>query len=127
LSGLSGFFAVLALLLSGIGIYGLVAWNVTQRTTEIGVRMALGATRWNVFTMVMKQVAWLLVVGVAAGGVGAYFAARSVKSFLYEVQAGSPAVFALSALMLVVIGVLAAMAPARRAVSIEPMQALRTE
>jgi predicted permease len=127
LSGLSGFFAVLALLLSGIGIYGLVAWNVTQRTTEIGVRMALGATRWNVFTMVMKQVAWLLVVGVAAGGVGAYFAARSVKSFLYEVQAGSPAVFALSALLLVMIGLLAAMAPARRAVSIEPMQALRTE
>ncbi len=127
LSGLSGFFAVLALLLSGIGIYGLVAWNVTQRTTEIGVRMALGATRWNVFVMVMQQVAWLLVVGVAAGGVGAYFAARSVKSFLFEVQAGSPTVFAVSALLLVVIGLLAAMAPARRAVSIEPMQALRTE
>ncbi len=127
LSALSGFFAVLALLLSGIGIYGLVAWNVTQRTTEIGVRMALGATRWNVFMMVMKQVTWLLVVGVAAGGVAAFFAARSVKSFLFEVQAGSPTVFAVSALMLVLIGLLAAMAPARRAVSIEPMQALRTE
>jgi predicted permease len=127
LSGLSGFFAVLALLLSGIGIYGLVAWNVTQRTTEIGVRMALGATRWNVFLLVMKQVAWLLVVGVAAGGVAAFFAARSVKSFLFEVQPGNPAVFIFSALMLVLIGLLAALMPARRAVSIEPMQALRTE
>lgn len=127
LSGLSGFFAVLALLLSGIGIYGLVAWNVTQRTTEIGVRMALGATRWKVFVLVMKQVAWLLVVGVAAGAVAAFFAARSVKSFLFEVQAGNPVVFIFSAATLVLIGLLAALIPARRAVSIEPIQALRTE
>jgi predicted permease len=127
LSGLSGFFAVLALLLSGIGIYGLVAWNVTQRTMEIGVRMALGATRMRVFLLVMRDVAVLLAAGVAFGGVAAFFAARSIRSFLFEVQPGNSAVFALAALALALIGLLAAMLPARRAVSIDPMRALRTE
>ena len=124
---LSGFFAVLGLLLSGIGIYGLVAWNVTQRTMEIGVRMALGATRLRVFALVMRQVAVLLAVGVLAGGAAAFFAARSIRSFLFEVQPGNPSVFVVSALALVLIGLLAAMLPARRAVSIDPMRALRTE
>jgi ABC-type antimicrobial peptide transport system permease subunit len=127
LSVLSGFFALLGLLLSGIGIYGLVAWNVTRRTTEIGVRMALGATRPKVFLLVIRQVTGLLAIGVLCGGVAALFTARSVRSFLFEVQPGNPRVFALSALMLVVIGLLAATLPARRAVSIDPMQALRTE
>ncbi len=127
LSVLSGFFAVLGLLLSGIGIYGLVAWNVTQRTMEIGVRMALGATRLRVFALVMRQVAVLLAVGVLAGGAAAFFAARSIRSFLFEVQPGNPLVFAISALALVLIGLLAATLPARRAVSIDPMRALRTE
>jgi predicted permease len=127
LSVLSGFFALLGLLLSGIGIYGLVAWNVTQRTMEIGVRMALGATRLRVFALVMQQVAILLAVGVVTGGVAAFFAARSIRSFLFEVQPGNPAVFAVAALALVLIGLLAAMLPARRAVSIDPMRALRTE
>jgi predicted permease len=127
LAQLSGFFAGLALLLSGIGIYGLVAWSVTQRTREIGVRMALGATRMRVFALVMRQVLALLAVGVAAGGVAAFFAARSIRSFLFEVQPGSPVVFLMAVLALVLIGVLAALLPARRAVSIDPMRALRTE
>jgi ABC-type antimicrobial peptide transport system permease subunit len=127
LSALSGFFAVLGLLLSGIGIYGLLAWSVTQRTREIGVRMALGATRMRVFVLVMRQVAMLLAVGVVIGGVAAFFAARSIRSFLFEVQPGSPGVFLTAVLALVLIGLLAAMLPARRAVSIDPMQALRTE
>jgi predicted permease len=127
LSALSGFFAVLGLLLSGIGIYGLVAWSVTQRTMEIGVRMALGATRMRVFLLVVRQVAVLLSVGVAVGGIAAWFAARAIRGFLFEVQPGNPAIFAVAALALVLIGLLAAMLPARRAVSIDPMQALRTE
>ncbi|HEX4311572.1 MAG TPA: ABC transporter permease [Acidobacteriaceae bacterium] len=127
LSVLSGFFAFLALLLSGIGIYGLVAWNVAQRTTEIGLRMALGASHMRVFTMVLRQIAMLLAVGILAGGVAAFFAARSVRSFLFEIQAGNPAVFVAAALMLAGIGLLAAVLPARRAVSIDPMQALRSE
>ncbi len=126
-SALSGFFALLGLLLSGIGIYGLVAWNVTQRTMEIGVRMALGATRLRVFALVMRQVAVLLAVGVAAGGVAAFFAAHSIRSFLFEVQPGNPLIFAVSALALLLIGLVAAIPPARRAVTIDPMRALRAE
>jgi ABC-type antimicrobial peptide transport system permease subunit len=77
--------------------------------------------------LVMRQVAILLAMGVVVGGVGAFFAARSIKSFLFEVQPGNPAVFGLAALALVLIGLLAGMLPARRAVSIDPMRALRTE
>ena len=127
LSVLSGFFALLGLLLSGIGIYGQVAWNVTRRTSEIGVRMALGATRAKVFALVMRQVISLLTIGVLAGGIAAIFAAHCVRSFLFEVKPGNPWVFALSAVALVLIGVFAALLPARRAISIDPMQALRTE
>jgi predicted permease len=127
LSSLSGFFAVLALLLSGIGIYGLVAWNVSQRTMEIGVRMALGATRIKVFLLILRQTTWLLAAGLALGGVGAILGARSVSSFLYETHAGNPGIFLGSAAVLVAIGLVAAMLPARRAVGIDPMKALRTE
>ena len=127
LSVLSGFFALLGLLLSGIGIYGLVAWNVTRRTTEIGLRMALGATRVKVFLLVTRQIAGLLAIGVLCGAVAALFAGHAIRSFLFEVQPGNLWVFVYSALALVVIGLLAAALPARRAVSIDPMQALRTE
>lgn len=127
LSALSGFFAVLALLLSSIGIYGLVAWDVWRRTTEIGVRMALGATRLRVFFMILRQIAFLLAVGLAAGGAAAYFAARSVSSFLYEIHAENPAVFLGAAGVLVLIGLITATLPARHAVFIDPMLALRNE
>lgn len=127
LSSLSMFFAVLGLLLSGIGIYGLVSWNVTRRTTEIGLRMALGATRMKVFTLVMRQVTRLLAVGLLTGGLGALFAARAIRSFLFEIQPGNIAIFFFSVLLLLLVGFCAALFPARRAVSIEPMQALKTE
>jgi predicted permease len=127
LSVLSGFFALLGLLLSGIGIYGLVAWNVTQRTTEIGVRMALGATRIRVFVLVIRHIAGLLAIGVLIGGMTALWAAHSIRRFLFEVQPNNPWVFLLSALALLLIGLLAAALPARRALAIDPMQALRTE
>jgi predicted permease len=127
LSVLSGFFALLGLLLSAIGIYGLVSWNVTRRTTEIGVRMALGATHLRILELVTRQVIALLAAGVLAGGIAAFFAARSVRSFLFEIQPGNPVIFGLSALALVLIGLAAAMLAARRAVSIDPMQALKTE
>jgi ABC-type antimicrobial peptide transport system permease subunit len=127
LSALSGFFALLGLLLSGVGIYGLVAWSVMQRTTEIGVRMALGASRVRVFMMVLRQTALLLAFGIVAGGFAAFFAARSVRSFLFEIQAENPVVFVTAALALVLVGLIAAMLPARRAVSIDPMRALRSD
>lgn len=127
LSVLSGFFALLGLLLSGIGIYGLVAWNVTQRTTEIGLRMAVGATRAKILALVMRQVIGLLAIGVLSGGLAAFFAARAFRGFLFEIRPGNPIIFALSAVLLTVIGLLAATLPARRAASIDPTQALRTE
>jgi ABC-type antimicrobial peptide transport system permease subunit len=89
--------------------------------------MALGATRVHVFLMVLRQTMLLLAMGLIAGGVAAFFAARSVHRFLYEIQADNPRVFALAAGVLVMIGLLAAAVPARRAVSIDPMQALRSE
>jgi ABC-type antimicrobial peptide transport system permease subunit len=100
---------------------------VSQRTTEIGVRMALGATRGRVFVMVLRQIAGLLATGLVAGGVASYFATRSVHSFLYEIEAGDPRVFAVAAGVLVLIGLIAAAIPARRAMRVEPMQALRAE
>jgi predicted permease len=127
LSVLSGFFAALALLLSGIGIYGLLASLVTRRTTEIGVRMALGATRISIFTLVMKQAAALLLAGVLFGGCLALFAARAIKAFLFDVNPGNPAIFAAAILILALSGFVAAMLPALRAVSIDPMQSLRNE
>jgi predicted permease len=127
LSVLSGFFALLGLLLSGIGIYGLVAWNVTRRTTEIGLRMALGATRARIFALIMRQIISLLTIGVLVGGVAAFFAARAIGSFLFEIRPGNPLVFAISALLLTLIALLAALLPAHRAVSIDPTHALRTE
>jgi ABC-type antimicrobial peptide transport system permease subunit len=127
LSAMSGFFAFLGLLLSGIGVYGLATWNVTRRTTEIGLRMALGATRMEVFHLVMRQVMRLLAVGLLAGGLGTLFAARVVRDFLFEIQPGNPVILLSSAILLASIAVLAALLPARRAVSIDPMQALKTE
>jgi len=127
LSVLSGFFAALALLLSGIGIYGLMASYVTRRTTEIGVRMALGAMRRTIFVLVMRQVAVLLILGSLGGAFLAAFAARSIKVFLFDVSPGNPGIFVSAVLILAVAGFLAAMLPARRAVSIDPMQALRSE
>ena len=127
LSVLSGFFALLALLLSAIGIYGLVAWTVNQRTMEIGLRMALGATRGKVFGLVMRQIAGVLAAGVMVGAIAAGFAAHGVRTFLYEVKAGDPRVFLGAAGLLVGFGLAAAAIPARKAVEIDPMDALRAE
>jgi predicted permease len=127
LSTLSEFFAVLVLLLSGIGVYGLTASYVNQRTTEIGVRMAFGATRMAVFNLIMKQVSTLLVIGMVAGGCLGIIAAHSIEAFLYEVNPTSLAFFGAATVILALCGFVAALLPARRAVSIDPMQALRTE
>ena len=127
LASLSGFFAGLALLLSGVGIYGLIAWSVTQRTMEFGVRIALGSTRTGILSLVLKQIVKLLLIGVVVGGVGAFFSARSIRSFLFEVLPGSPGVFASAAFVLCAIALIAALIPARRAVTIDPVEALRTE
>ncbi|MBT9331266.1 ABC transporter permease [Paracidobacterium acidisoli] len=127
LSMLSAFFAALTLLLSGIGIYGLMASSVARRTTEIGVRMALGSTRAGIFILMLRRVTALLLPGILLGGCLAWFAARSIRSFLFDVNPGSPALFAAAIVLLALCGFSAAMLPARRAASVDPMQALRAE
>jgi len=127
LSVLSGFFAVLALLLSGIGVYGLTASWVARRTSEIGVRMAMGATQGGIVLLVLRQVAVLLMIGIAAGGALATFAGHAIRTFLYEVNPASPALLALAVGSLVLAAGIATLLPARRAAAVDPMEALRTE
>lgn len=124
---LSGFFGGLALLLSGLGLYGLLAISVTRRTGEIGVRMALGAERGTVLKMILLEAARLLALGAALGGVGIFFAARLIRSVLFDTSPADPGVLAWSLLVLSVVALVAAFIPARRAASLDPMTALRTE
>jgi putative ABC transport system permease protein len=120
-------FAVLALALACIGIYGVMAYAVTQRTQEIGVRMALGAARADVLRLIMGFGLRLTLIGVFIGLIGALLSTRLLTSLLFEVSATNPLVFTLPAALLIAVTVLAAYLPARRAASIDPMQALRAE
>ena len=120
-------FAVLALLLACIGIYGVMAYAVTQRTKEIGVRMALGARRGDVLRIILGCGLPLTIAGVAIGLVGAFLSARLLTSLLFEVRAANPLAFSLPAALLIAVMVIAAYLPARRAASIDPVRALRAE
>jgi macrolide transport system ATP-binding/permease protein len=127
LSVLSRFFALLALLLSGIGIYGLTASWVARRTSEIGVRMARGAMRAGIASLVLRQVLVLLALGAVGGAPLAFVGGRVIRSFLYEVNPASPGLLFLPVLLLAIAALAAAWLPARRAASIDPLEALRTE
>jgi len=120
-------FAVLALLLACIGIYGVMAYAVTQRTQEIGVRMALGARRADVLRLIMSFGLRLTFIGVLIGLMGALLSTRLLTSLLFEVSTTNPLVFALPVVLLIAVTALAAYLPARRAASIDPMRALRAE
>ena len=121
LSGL----AALALALAVVGIYGVVSYSVAQRTQEIGVRMALGATRSHILRLVVGQASMLVVAGVVFGILGALGMASIVRTMLYQVSACDPITVAAIALILTVVGVLASLVPARRAVRVDPIVALR--
>jgi putative ABC transport system permease protein len=127
LAALSGFFGGLALLLAVIGLYGTMSYNVTQRRTEIGIRMALGAGNRRVLRMVVGEAGRLIAVGIAVGAALAVATTRLLSTFVYGLTATDPATLALSALGLVVIAMLAAAAPAWRAARLEPMTALRED
>jgi putative ABC transport system permease protein len=124
---LVGTFAGLALLLAAIGIFGVVSYSVTQRTHEIGIRMALGASRDNVLGMILKQGAILATVGVTVGVVVALALARVLRGLLYHVSASDPGTFVAVAFVLVAIALIACYIPARRALQVEPLVALRYE
>jgi putative ABC transport system permease protein len=124
---LFGSFAVVALFLATLGIYGVVAFSVAQRSHEIAVRMALGATRNRVVALVLREGAVLAAIGLGLGLIGAYFVGRAMQSMLFGVRALDFSAFGAVALMLLASALLACYLPARRAASLEPMRVLRTE
>jgi predicted permease len=124
---LSGSFAVLTLLLAALGLYGVLAYAVAGRRTEIGIRLALGARRQSIVRLVLGRVFWPLAAGVVIGAVVSLWASSFVASLLYDVQPRDPATFGGAVVILAGVAFLAGWLPARRAARIDPMRVLRAE
>jgi macrolide transport system ATP-binding/permease protein len=124
---LVGGFAVLALLLGVVGLYGVVAYSVSQRTREIGVRMALGAQRSSVYRLILAEASWLTAVGIVLGLVCSVVAATLMRGLLFGVRSWDVPTLTAVAAVLGVFALLASYIPARRAASVNPVDALRAE
>ena len=120
-------FAAIALFLALVGLYGLMAYSVSRRTRELGIRMALGAQRTDVMLLVLKKAALLLALGLASGVVASWFATLAIQPFLFGVGRHDPITILSICALLALSGLIAAIIPARRAAFIDPMQSLRTE
>ncbi len=124
---LIGVFAGLAMLLAGIGLYGVMAYSVTQRTHELGLRMALGAQRSDVLKLVVRQGMLLAAIGLGIGVAFALLLSRAMKTMLFNVSATDPLIYLLIATTLAAVALFACLIPARRATKVDPMVALRYE
>jgi ABC-type antimicrobial peptide transport system permease subunit len=126
-AALVGACGVMALLLATIGVYGVIAHAVARRTREIGVRLALGARPWHIVHLVMSEGVTITMVGILLGLAGAALASRGLESLLYGVTASDPVTYVVVPAVLALVAVVAACAPARRALSVEPNAVLRQE
>jgi putative ABC transport system permease protein len=127
---LLGAFAGLALLLAGVGIYGMISYSVTQRVQEIGIRMALGADKRNVVSLFVAQELRLVFAGIVVGAFGAWILTRTLSSLshlLYGIPSSDPLTFATVSVVLASVAALAGYIPARRATNVDPIAVLRRE
>jgi putative ABC transport system permease protein len=126
-TSLLGTFAMVALLIASVGVYGVMAYSVNQRAHEFGIRMALGAERRDVLRMVLRQALLLSGLGALAGAIGAFALTRWLGDMLYEVDPANPVTLGTVVVILVIVAIAASLAPARRATRVDPMVALRHE
>jgi ABC-type antimicrobial peptide transport system permease subunit len=124
---LCGFFGVLAVLLAGVGLYGVISYTVAQRTNEIGIRMALGSQRSGVVRLVLGELAILIGIGVVVGTGLTLAGGKAATSLLYGLAARDPVTLGAAAILLAIVGFAASFIPARRATRVDPMVALRYE
>jgi putative ABC transport system permease protein len=126
-TSLIAIFAGIALLMAAMGIYGVIAYSVAQRTHELGIRAALGAGSGNVIGLVLRQALWLIGIGIAIGMPAAAAVTKFLGTFLYDVNARDPLTFVFTTLVLAVVAVVASYLPAHRAAKLDPVTALRCE
>ena len=124
---LSGFFGLLALVLACIGVYGILSYGVASRTTELGIRMALGAQRTDVFWLILREALWLVIIGVAVGLPLIFAVTRLAATLLYDLSPTDPVSLVAAALLMLGVAMLAGYLPSRRATRVDPMVALRCE
>ena len=124
---LSGFFGLLALLLACIGVYGILSYGVASRTTELGIRMALGAQRTDVFWLILREALWLVIIGVVVGLPLIFAVTRLAATLLFDLSPTDPVSLAAAALLMFVVAMLAGYLPSRRATRVDPIVALRCE
>jgi putative ABC transport system permease protein len=120
-------FAILALVVAGVGVLGVLAFSVSQRTKEFGIRLALGAEEGQVLRMVLGEGAWLVLAALVLGGLASFLLSGVLSGLLFEIQPTDPVTFVVVGTLLAAVALLAAFIPARRATRVDPIDALRAE